>query len=76
LMVRESQRPEKVHGALKSNFNCLIPSKMKMETFGDFKPISYANISYKLISKIITRCLHPMLSEFISEEQFRFLEDR
>jgi len=35
-----------------------------------------ANVSYKLISKIITRRLQPMMSGFINEEQFVFFHKR
>jgi len=43
-------------------------------SFDDFRPISLCNCIYKIIAKIITRRLKPLLLEAISKEQFGFLE--
>ena len=50
--------------------------KIKGETFDDFRPISCCNMVYKIIAKIIAQCLKPIMSQFITEEQFGFLFNR
>jgi hypothetical protein len=44
--------------------------------FEDFRPISLCNCIYKIMAKLISRCLKPILSEAISKEQFGFLNGR
>ena len=48
-----------------------IPTKMS-----DFRRISLCNVSYKIISKILTNRLKPILSSIISENQTVFIPDR
>ena len=72
-VVQESQRAGKVLGALNSTFLALIPKKQNSSSFEDFRPISCCNVIYKIIANILARCLKPILSEFITEEQFGFL---
>jgi hypothetical protein len=55
MTVMESQREEKIHGALNSTFLCLIPKKQEASSFKDFYPISCCNVIYKIITKIIVR---------------------
>jgi hypothetical protein len=76
LTIRESQRVKKIHGSLKSIFRCLIPKKKDANSFGDYKPISCCNVIYKIISKVISKRLKPMLSEVIGEEQLDLLHNR
>ena len=75
-VVRESQRTGKVLGAMNATFITLIPKKQRGETFEDFRPISYCNMMYKIIYKIISQRLKPIMSQFITEEQFGFLFNR
>jgi hypothetical protein len=76
LVVRESQKEGRIHGPLNATFLCLIPKKQCPSSFEDYRPIACCNVIYKLISKIISRRLRPMLSAFIGEEQFGFLHNR
>ena len=75
-VVKESQRSGKVLGMINSTFLTLISKKQKPQSFDEFKPISYCNMIYKIIAKVITLMIKPILSEIISEEQFGFLYNR
>jgi hypothetical protein len=72
-VVQESEKCSKIHGSLNKTFLVFIPPKKETSSFEDFRPISYSNIIYKIISKIIENQLKPILSDIISEEQFGFL---
>jgi hypothetical protein len=76
LMVRESQRNIKMLGSFNSTFLSLIPKKHEGDTFGDFRSISYCNMIWKIITKVIARKLNPILSDIIGEEQLVFLQNR
>jgi hypothetical protein len=76
LMIRESQKEGRVHGPLNTTFLCLIPKKQCPSSFEDYRPITCCNVIYKLITKIISRRLRPMLSEIIGEEKFGFLHNK
>jgi hypothetical protein len=72
-MVEESRLKGFILGALNSTFITLIPKVNKPNHFGDFRPISLCNLSYKIISKIIADRIKPILSRSLSEEQLGFL---
>ena len=63
-------------GSLNVTFITLIPKKDSPETFSYFRPITLCNLVYKLVTKIIADRLNPMLSKYISKEQFGFLDNR
>lgn len=65
-----------MYEAFNSTFIALIPKSDDPQTFNDFRPISLYNCIYKIIAKVIANRLKPILSEFISPEQFAFLEHR
>jgi len=52
-MIKESQYSERIFGPLNTTFMCLIPKKKNVEMLEDFLPISYYNVTYKLITNII-----------------------
>ena len=54
----------------------LIPKNPQACHLRDFRPISCCNIIYKVISKIITNRLKPLLQECISINQAAFLKER
>ena len=62
--------------ALNSTFLTLIPKCDKPSSFADFRPISLCNLIYKLIAKVISNKLKPILSKGISMEYFTFLKNR
>lgn len=55
---------------------CLFPKIENHVTIKDFSPISLANVSYKLISKILAERLKPWLHGILSENQSAFIQDR
>ena len=64
-VVRESQRTGKVLGSMNATFITLRPKKHTGETFEDFRPVSFCNMIYKIIAKIIAQRQKPILSQFI-----------
>ena len=57
---------------LNSTFIALIPKCFKPESFTD-RPISRCALVYKIIAKVISNRIEPVLNENISNEQFGFL---
>lgn len=68
----------KVIAAFNAIFIALIPlSKVDLAIKWDqYRPISYCNRVYKLITKIIASHIKPLLSSAISPDQFAFLIGR
>ncbi|XP_026416843.1 uncharacterized protein LOC113312295 [Papaver somniferum] len=54
----------------------LIPKVHNPSTPSDFRPISLSNITYKIISKILTNGIKPLLSKLISQNQPAFIPGR
>ncbi|XP_019265754.1 PREDICTED: uncharacterized protein LOC109243299 [Nicotiana attenuata] len=54
----------------------LIPNIDAPETFSNLRPISLSNVSSKIISKILSRRLNPLLPKLISNNQSGFVKDR
>jgi len=73
-LVEGSRNMGYVHPHLKSTYITLIPKKKTLYTFSDFRPISLCNLVYKIISKTISNRLKPILSKFISPQQYGFLK--
>lgn len=54
----------------------LIPKTESAQTMRDYRPIVCCNFLYKVISKVLTRCLKTILPEAIEANQSAFIKDR
>ena len=54
----------------------LIPKTHTAKTVAEFRPIALCNVYYKVISKILSLRLRPILGDIISESQSAFLPGR
>jgi hypothetical protein len=75
-LVEESRRKQWVLPALNATFLTLIPKEDNVTMPSKYKPISLCNVTYKIISKVISNRLKPLLPLLISLEQIRFVEGR
>jgi hypothetical protein len=71
-MVEESRLKGFIPGALNSTFITLIPKVNKPHHFGDYRPISLCNLSYKIISKIIVDRIKPILLDRFRRSSWDF----
>ena len=74
-LVEDSRRTEKILRALKSTFLILIPKENGTEDLGKLRPIALCNVIYKIISKVMASCLHPLIPLIIFPEQAKFVEE-
>jgi len=65
----------KVGGATISTFLSMIPKKVNPSSFSIFHPISLCNSSYKIITKIISNRIKPLLPSIISVNQSGFMSN-
>ncbi|KAF7821771.1 reverse transcriptase [Senna tora] len=54
----------------------LIPKTNAPQTFRDYRPISLANVAYKLISKVLCNRLKEFLDDLIAPNQSAFIKGR
>ena len=62
--------------SINHTFITLIPKVSNPENVSEFRPISLCNVLYKIISKVITNILKPLLNSIFSEAQSAFTADR
>jgi hypothetical protein len=75
-MVENSRIKGEVASPINSTFIALIPKVNKPSLFSDFRSIALFNLCYKIIAKVISKRIHPILSRDLSVEQFGFLQGR
>ena len=54
----------------------LIPKKTIPATFDDYHPITFCNVIYRIISKLLANKLKPLLSKLIDNNQSAFINGR
>jgi hypothetical protein len=74
--AEESYLSGMVNRSLNSTFIALISKVNGSDSFSEFWLITLCNLYYKIITKIIAKCIRPILSHTLSEEQFVFLKGR
>lgn len=55
---------------------CLIPKVENPVSIKDYRPISLANVAYKIISKVLAERLKPWLHRIVSDNQSAFIPER
>ena len=76
VVLEESRIKGQVFVSLNATFVSLIPKSDKPASLNDFKPISLCNSVYKIITKVISNRIKPMLSKLMTKKQFVFLDQR
>lgn len=54
----------------------LIPKSNEAQYVNDFRPISYCNVTFKIITKILANSMAPILPKIIDQAQGPFVEGR
>jgi hypothetical protein len=72
-IVEETKWNGMMHAPFNTSFLSLIPKKDEPLSFDEFRLISLCNNIYKIVPKLISMHLKPILSEAISKENFGFL---
>ena len=62
--------------SINHTFITLIPKVNNPKIVAQFRPVSLCNVIYKILSKVITNRLKPILNSIISEAQSAFIVDR
>jgi len=66
----------KISNNLNSTFLVLIPKSDHPSSYNDFRPISLCNLVYKIIAKVISTWIKPVMERNLSPEQLGFLKGR
>ncbi|GJU22830.1 RNA-directed DNA polymerase, eukaryota, reverse transcriptase zinc-binding domain protein [Tanacetum coccineum] len=74
--IREFFITGKLLGELNATLVSLIPKVPIPNKVTNFRPISYCNVMYKCISKVITNRIKPVLGCLVSHNQIAFIQER
>ena len=75
-VFEEFHRSGIINGITNEKYICLIPKKLNSCRVKDFRPISLVTSLYKIIAKVLTKRLQPVLGETISKCQGSFIAGR
>ncbi|KAL9668390.1 hypothetical protein QQ045_002771 [Rhodiola kirilowii] len=74
--IKEFCRNGRLSRGINKTFLALIPKTTSPQSFGDFRPISLVNSSYKILSKCLAKRLSLVLPLLISPNQTAFISNR
>ena len=74
--IKSFQLKTKIGGCTNSTFLALIPKEVNPTTFEIFRPIYIFNASYKILSKLLSNRIKPLLGKLISPLQGGFFKGR
>lgn len=74
--TQECFRTGAIPKGLNRSYIVLIPKLQQATKFNQYRPISLCNFTYKIVYKIITMRLKPLLANLISSNQGEFVESR
>ncbi|CAA7020615.1 unnamed protein product [Microthlaspi erraticum] len=74
--IKEIFEAESIPNSVNSTYVRLIPKVHSPKTVAEYRPIALCNVYYKIISKILTSRLQPILPTIISENQTAFVPKR
>ncbi|XP_019191056.1 PREDICTED: uncharacterized protein LOC109185569 [Ipomoea nil] len=63
-------------GKLNETNIILIPKKKTPEIVSDYRPIALSNVIYRIMAKVITARMKPLMENIISESQSAFISER
>ena len=75
-LVERSRQTKSIIYSFNATFLTLIPKGHYPSNSDKFRPIDLCNVIYKIITKVITSILNPLLPLLISEEQTGYVEGR
>jgi hypothetical protein len=75
-IIEDSRRSRQVLPSLNATFLALIPKENKVTTLNHFRPVALCNVIYKLLTKVIAKCLKIIIPFIISQEQSGYMEGR
>lgn len=76
LALSNEFRTSTLHHNVNETFVRLIPKIQAPKKAADYKPIALCNVYFKIISKILTQRLKPLLHKLVSDNQSAFLARR
>jgi len=75
-VVEESITSGTILQDFNSTFLTLIPKEKQENEENKYSPISLGNVMYKIISKVVSNHLNPIMNSIISPQQGGFIEGR